>query len=723
MKENPFAHGRSGAILVVLVLALSAMLSNSVQDARGAPGDIDEPFSSPGIISDFEVSPGYAFNTSNQSVEISWSWPVQWAPNTYPYEMWIHLRNPQEAIDEEISHWNLSHGVMAPSSVQWVLDNDLPVSPHYVFNITALVVNEGFDPGNDTPVYYRDHDEEHFRIENGIPLIEGIFSDMMSVDNSGTEYVKLSFHFRRNHSDLDLDLFELGFFNTDSLQWVDIDISEPDLDNQTFGDYSWSAHTHVQIPYDTPVGNYHIVFHAADVWGYSETWNRSIFSVQLRQMPPVLLNDTFKMDEDDELILELSTIFEDPNGDELAFDLADPMFENASVVLDNGTLSIAPIEDWFGDLSITLLVNDSYHGYLPYVLNVVVKNVNDPARPANDTIAGYKDTILLLDLEEFFIDIDGPGPKTFEIVGAGPNIQYELNATSKVLEVIPVVDFVGETNITIKVFDGMENATYDIRILVEWTYLYISGSVIYQDAEVHIEGLTDDQKMIVLTFTGPETYELSLDPGENYTLDLKDGLYTMTISWNIPAQLVYNVTQKRSGYILPDMTSLIIDSNMDLPMIISWKEYVPAAASWEDIDFEMDRVVKEGSEYTFNIPVKDIAKINYDSIPLRLVVVNDEEKNETVSFPFLFNETESEFRLKLTRSDLETIKKGKVHYYFTDGTFETEKVPFTFVSEDKVEANIMTIAILVILIILVLIALVFIMRKPADEEDEPLSEE
>lgn len=720
MKEKLFAHGKSGSILVVLVLALSAMLSNSVQDARGAPGDIDEPFSAPEMISDFEISPGYAFNTSNTSISISWSWPAQWAPNTQPFEVWIHLRNTQESIDKEIIHWNLSHGGMAPSSVSWMLDNDLAVSEGYVFNITSIAVYNLSGPGT---IYYRDHDEGHFSIKNGIPLIEGIFSDSMIVDNSGTEYVNLSFHFRRNFSELDLDTFELAFYNTDSFEWVEIDVPEAALENQTFGDDSWSAYTHALVPFDIPVGNYRMIFFASDVWGYSETWNRSIFNVILRQMPPMLLNDTIEMDEDQILEQDLSTLFEDPNGDALTFVLDDTHLENASVVLDNGTLSIAPIKDWFGNLSITLLVNDSHHGYLPYVLKVVVKNVNDPAYPANDSIMGYKDTILLLELEEFFIDIDGPGPMTFEIVGAGQNIEYELNATNNVLEVIPVVDFVGETNITIKVFDGFENATYDIKIVFEWTYFYVTGSVIYQDPEVHLEGLTDAQKKIGLKFTGPETYELSLNPGENYNLKLKDGSYTLIMTWNLPADLIYNATLKRSGYILPDMTSLVIDRNMDLPKMISWKEYVPTAASWEDIDFEMDRMVKEGAEYTFSIPVKDGTKIHYDSIPLRLVVVNDEEKNETVSFPFVWNGTENEFRLKLTRSDLETIKKGQVHYFFTDGTYSTEKMPFTFVAEDKVEANIMTIAILVILIILVLIALVFIMRKPAEDEDEIDKEE
>jgi hypothetical protein len=200
---------------------------------------------------------------------------------------------------------------------------------------------------------------------------------------------------------------------------------------------------------------------------------------------------------------------------------------------------------------------------------------------------------------------------------------------------------------------------------------------------------------------------------------MEEGTSGMTIEILIPGSLIYNWSMGRSGYTVPDLPPLDVDRDTDIPLSMAWKAYIEPLATWDDIAFDRTFMNRTGGEWTITIPVSGDMD-GFSQIPIRLAVLNDPDRNETLFFDFFWDEGKRSYVLELRKADLREFESGELSYYLTDGTHRTADNTTVFITEDSRENSMIVIAILVVLILLVMVALVLIMRKPADEEEEEI---
>ncbi|MFO8051926.1 MAG: Ig-like domain-containing protein [Thermoplasmatota archaeon] len=447
--------GSMASSFIALMLTMSAvLLLFPIPDAVAQTGEYDDPIIDLNMVNNMEVRPAHAFNTSSQNIIISWEWPEMWAMNTGPYEVTIEMYDSESMLPIRwpIFHWHVESGTPAPESYEWELNNSLQPSDSYVFNLTSMANN------SDTGTYYMDWDEAPFEIMDGTPMIEDISADPLVVDNSGTGVINITFSFNRHFDHLDRGNFTMGLFNYNTMEWIELDVDEPSPENISSGPYSSTAWTHVTIPFDTPTGEYYLHLNAVDVWEYGETWNESIFRVIWREVPPVMVNDTIHMNEDEFALVDLNDHFTDPNGQDLTYYINMSAVENITIVwVNNHTINITAPMDWNGEQDFGIAVTDGID--LPghnatFTMNVIVHPMPDDLRPTEDRIVMINEVLMetYFDPLEFFYHPDGP-------VNLTVSIGYEevvVNDTSNETEKQPIWHF-EEGNISVEMNETQQN--------------------------------------------------------------------------------------------------------------------------------------------------------------------------------------------------------------------------------------------------------------------------
>ena len=173
--------------------------------------------------------------------------------------------------------------------------------------------------------------------------------------------------------------------------------------------------------------------------------------------PPVIMNLTDQtILEDSELTVELNA--SDPDGDDLSFDASTS--ENAEVIISGNTLNIIPVENFNGELIITVSASDNeFSDSTQFALNIL---------PVNDAPEFTSDPILEVfqgELYEYAItanDVDGD-----ELSFSISSTPQWLNFSDTIISGIPGNSDIGEHSINVTLSDGelVENQSYTLTVL------------------------------------------------------------------------------------------------------------------------------------------------------------------------------------------------------------------------------------------------------------------
>ena len=402
---------------------------------------------------------------------------------------------------------------------------------------------------------------------------------------------------------------------------------------------------------------------------------------------------------------------------------------NFSVTIDNETKTgeatiLGDLEEGSATFNITGWLNGT--NYVDSEAMVMVEEVNDPPQLAVEQVSGYANENTSVDLDEIITDVDGPVSElNFTEVMSGDHIEIDYDNETNMVVIVPEINWTGETSMTVNVTDSVNYAVIDIPVMISWKTFMVSGQITFQDEQQHIPEVDEESKVVTITFTmNGDAYTVDTNGTTgNFSIELRSGVYDMGFEMNLDDQYLYEAGVG-SGYMTPTHDPLNLDEDKNLEITILWEEFVAAdEASWEDINFDEYKIVDDDGEYNITVPIKDesVDKTGFDELSIKLVIVEDEDDNETYPFDMIYNPDEDNFYVHLTEDDLSDLGDGKKNFYFTDGENKSDEESYEF--KETEEAGILTIIILVVLIVLVLVALVFIMRKPAEEEFEEEEEE
>jgi len=127
--------------------------------------------------------------------------------------------------------------------------------------------------------------------------------------------------------------------------------------------------------------------------------------------------------------------------------------------------TVIPATDFFGDLSVPVIVNDGNSDSDPFDVRIAVYAVNDaPVITGQAPLSTYRNKSLTIQLTDLIVrDPDSSFPEDFFLtVGSGPNYSVQQNT------ITPAKDFAGELSIPVTVSDGQASSpAFSIKVNVE----------------------------------------------------------------------------------------------------------------------------------------------------------------------------------------------------------------------------------------------------------------
>ncbi|WP_420316068.1 PKD domain-containing protein [Ekhidna sp.] len=235
---------------------------------------------------------------------------------------------------------------------------------------------------------------------------------------------------------------------------------------------SKSLETVVNVPIDTESGNYVIIFEidASNVIEESnEDNNKENLNVEILDRAPVLASPIADLDLEQGFTTEtidLSTVFEDPDQDQLTFTAISS--DNAVVTIDISGSSLILIEQGPGLSNISVTADDNEDGSVSdeFLLTVNATGNNKPtvANPIDDLELFVGFISESIDLNDVFADEDGDNlALTIEEVD-GTSVNPTLDGTLLTLDELDV----GITTITIRANDGnggLASETFVVEVI------------------------------------------------------------------------------------------------------------------------------------------------------------------------------------------------------------------------------------------------------------------
>lgn len=415
-----------GAIVLVLILVTAGFIGALMvlPPALGAPGDSKvDPVWDEGMITNLAFDRAYAYNTSEQKVNISWDLPDMWAPDVLLSDLYVRISNTVLGFNVVLLWWNRTTATVPMQDFfVWEVYEGLTARMDYVINVTLIVYS------NIDEKYYGDGDEWVFPIYDGTHMIKDVAAEPNSVINDGTEWTNVSFTVQRTALDMvapDLpftSIVKYNLFNEDTGEWIlpmdfgpsssvpagvglkkGMEVSGGSL---IFW-FNWT------VPLDQQVGSHSLAVHVMDGWNYSESYNRTVLTIVLRELPPIMTNSSIFLNEDSYVNVDLNDHFSDPNGLPLSFWVDPSQFENLSLAwMSTDKVNITAAPDWNGAETFTVWANDSAGNNVSFEINVNVHAVPDGLKEAP---SGLRLVKIVEDIAEvafdptaFFYDPDGP---------------------------------------------------------------------------------------------------------------------------------------------------------------------------------------------------------------------------------------------------------------------------------------------------------------------------
>jgi gliding motility-associated-like protein len=267
------------------------------------------------------------------------------------------------------------------------------------------------------------------------------------------------------------------------------------------------------------VGTLKVPVRVNDGAQYSRTYDLTIEVSEFNEPPSITGQEPLSTNEDTALELKLGDIrVTDPDNDYPSeFTMKISPGPNYSL---NG-MTIAPLPNYAGTLSIPIVVNDGQNDSQPFNLQVMVNGVNDPpvitSQVALNTLQGATIPILLSHLQ--VNDPDNRYPDNFSLK-IYPGERYTVTGNT----VAPALDFFGILNVNLAVHDGIaESPVFALKINIA-EVKNIVPIITGQKAISIVENTQVQVLLSHLTVTDPDNkypgdFTLKVYPGENYTVD------------------------------------------------------------------------------------------------------------------------------------------------------------------------------------------------------------
>jgi hypothetical protein len=279
-----------------------------------------------------------------------------------------------------------------------------------------------------------------FNTEQGLIVVECNLPNNPPVldpigDKQTDELVLLEFNITANDDDNDTLTFSV----------MDLPNGASFLDNGDYGTFSWT-------PASNDSGSYNVEFIVDDSEEQdSETITIDVNNINHLPELSFIENKTLDEDESDSFIVSASDI----DLDELTFSIIDENINqvNCEIVSDTGNLTINPAENWNGNASCEVQVDDGNSGTDNQIFYIEVFSINDApifsGKIKNITWNEDENLIDYLNLEDYFSDVDSE--LEYEFIG---NYFVDIQENNGLVSFFPQQDWYGYENIVINATDG-----------------------------------------------------------------------------------------------------------------------------------------------------------------------------------------------------------------------------------------------------------------------------
>jgi hypothetical protein len=184
-----------------------------------------------------------------------------------------------------------------------------------------------------------------------------------------------------------------------------------------------------------------------------------------------------RIDEDNEFVIDLSTIFWDPEGDELTFGTTGGK-ENFTMPLSQSTglLTIRPNDNWYGTDEITIWAHDGRPDMKNSTkVTIQVRSIPDPpfvmdAAPKIVRIQEDEVNTTALDLYDVFDDVDIEDKFLIFSSDKNEDVNIEIHQTSGQVTLWGAENYNGEVRLTFYATDSYNyRVSHDLRVIVNPT--------------------------------------------------------------------------------------------------------------------------------------------------------------------------------------------------------------------------------------------------------------
>lgn len=417
--------------------------------------------------------------------------------------------------------------------------------------------------------------------------------------------IRMTIQFQQGHADIfNLSVFYpnktlaggmINYQNRQILNYIDI----------KFNNVPISGYYYIVPSAYFPVGV------SGGTYYYTDDEARCSYTLNIKSTnrPPIWVEkiDAVVMDEDTVKVIDLEGKAKDPDNDTVSYEVMSS--KNIKCSIDEYTLTLEPMENWFGDEKIVIAAKDKFQGINYTEIEVSVKSVNDPpkiVRGLSNVIMNENSTYDKVDLSTVFTDVDILyGDRLTYSVKDNGSIIVEIEASGRVKLTAPDF-FYGEVTM---IFTATDNASASASTTLNVTVKHVNHppEVVIREDNITIkeDGKYRDldlKKYMMDPDNDPLTVEYS--PNPNLIIVVKDDLLTDIMpypDWYGETAVMFipkdgSGTSSEEAFIL----HVIVEGVNDEPKI---KEYSP----------EGDIEISEGDYVELSVDATDIDndELNY----------------------------------------------------------------------------------------------------------------
>jgi large repetitive protein len=250
----------------------------------------------------------------------------------------------------------------------------------------------------------------------------------------------------------------------------------------------------------------------------SNTFNVQIEVTASDDAPVITGQQPLQVNEDNSIAISLTDLMiQDPDN---------PTLEGLTVSVQPGTnytfsgTTITPSQDFFGVLSVTIVVSDQTSSSNPFPLQITVVPVNDPpVITGQGVLSTLKNQSIEIGFADLIVaDVDNQYPNGYTIILHPGNYYSNFGNT-----VVPITDFVGDLNVGVSVSDGSSESNVFTLVITVAAPPNVAPVITSQVKLTTYENqpITIQLSHLIVTDNDnnfPEDFTLNIGAGVNYTV-------------------------------------------------------------------------------------------------------------------------------------------------------------------------------------------------------------